>query len=146
MKKKVKKKDKKRKVYSWTRLVISHSDRPQPCGSAVADLGDFSGNCSSFGPENRISALGGEVPSLPLLSVPQNGSGLTKDWQAWCSQKCLSPAFNFIIPLSPPSPGSLWVEVTRTPGTDGTLPVTGDSEGDKKHIFDHFFTKQTQDV
>lgn len=58
-------------------------------------------------------------------------------------------SFQLHIPFSratPPPTGILWVKFMRTPGTDGMLPVTGDCEGDKKHIFDHFFTKQTQDV
>lgn len=47
---------------------------------------------------------------------------------------------------TPPPTWGLWLELTGTPGTQGRLPVAGDSEGDKKHIFDHFFTKQTRDV
>lgn len=58
-------------------------------------------------------------------------------------------SFQLHIPFSTPTPpptGSLWLEFTATPGTNGMLPVAGDSKGDKKHIFDHFFTKQTRDV
>lgn len=63
-----------KKVYSdW--LGISRSDRPQPCGSAVAGQGQSSGDCSSSGPESRVLALGGAAPSLPVLSSPPNGRG-----------------------------------------------------------------------
>lgn len=60
-----------------------------------------------------------------------------------CFFKGSSPALN-----TGGSPSSLpaWLESAGTPGTRGMLPVAGDPKGDKKHIFDHFFTKQTQDV
>ena len=138
-------KKKERKVCSWIGLGISHSDCPHPCSSAVAESGYSSGSCSSSGLANKIPPCWGCSSSTVCTA---KWHGLTKDSQVWGCLKCLSPASLFTSRLPPPpsSPQEPVAGVYTTPGAHGALPVAGDSEGDKKHIFDHFFTKQTRDV
>lgn len=119
-------------------LGILHPDCLHPCSSAVADSGFFSGSCHSSNSANKILALQGYSSSADC--APKWHS-LTKESQVQRCKKCLSLAS--IFRRRPPLRRSPWLEFTGTPGAHGTLPVTGDSEGDKKHIFDHLFTKQT---
>lgn len=119
-------------------LGILHSDCPHPCSSAVADSGFFSGSCHSSNSANKILALQGYSSSAdcaPKMARPDQGFPGTEILKMSLTGLHLPPSLS--------SPQEPVAGVYRTPGAHGALPATGDSEGDKKHIFDHLFTKQT---